>query len=117
MPQYLVAIRHPGDFEPSVVTEAIEREVDVLNEEKEAAGARVFASGLSGASTTKSLRAQPDGKVLITDGPYLETQEHVGGFGVLKAANMDEALVWGRKGAVACGTPVEVREILAMPTE
>jgi hypothetical protein len=117
MPQFLVAIHHPDDFDPSVVTEAIERDVDVLNEEKEAAGARVFAFGLSAATTAKSLRAQPDGKVLITDGPYLETQEHAGGFGVLKAANMDEALAWERKGAAAGGTPVEAREILAMPTE
>jgi hypothetical protein len=111
MPQYLVAIYHPDDFDPSVVTEAMERDIDVLNEEMEAAGARVFAFGLSAASTAKSLRAQADGKVLVTDGPYLETKEHVGGFWVLKAANLDEALAWGRKAVVACGTPVEVRAI------
>jgi hypothetical protein len=55
------------------------------------------------------LRAQPDGTVLITDGPYLETKEHVGGFTILKAANLDEALAWARKGALACRVPVEVR--------
>jgi len=49
------------------------------------------------ASSAKSLRAQPDGKVLITDGPYLETKEHIGGFWVLEAADLDEALAWGRK--------------------
>jgi hypothetical protein len=47
----------------------------------------------------------------ITDGPYLETKEHVGGFWVLKAADLDEALAWGRKAAVACRAPVEVRPI------
>jgi hypothetical protein len=96
MNQYLVAIHHPDNFDPSTVTEAMERDIDVLNEEMDAAGAR----------------AQPDGKVLITDGPYLETKEHVGGFWVLKAANLDEALAWGCKAVVACGTPVEVRAIL-----
>ena len=61
------------------------------------------------ASMARSLRAQPDGKVLITDGPYLETKEHIGGFWVLEAADMNEALAWGRKAAVACRAPVEVR--------
>jgi hypothetical protein len=74
-----------------------------------AAGVRIFAGGLRPASSAKSLRAQPDGKVLITDGPYLETKEHVGGFWLLEAANLDEALAWGRKAAVACRAPVEVR--------
>ena len=50
--------------------------------------------------------------MLVTDGPYLETKEHIGGFWVLEAADMDEALAWGRKAAVACRAPVEVREIL-----
>jgi len=59
-------------------------------------------------SRAKSLRAQPDGKVIITDGPYIETKEHVGGFWVLEAADLDEALAWGRKAAVACRAPVEV---------
>ena len=57
-------------------------------------------------------RAQPDGKVLVTDGPYFETKEHIGGFWVLKAADLDEALAWGRKAAVACRAPVEVRPFL-----
>ena len=81
MAQFLVAIHHPDDYDPSVETEAMSRDIDVLNEEMVAAGVRIFAGGLSPASSAKSLRAQPDGKVLITDGPYLETKEHVGGFG------------------------------------
>jgi hypothetical protein len=68
--------------------------------------------GLSPTRSARSLRAQPDGKVLITDGPYLETKEHIGGFWVLEAADLDEALAWGRKAAVACRAPVEVRPIL-----
>ena len=110
MPQYLVAIHHPDGYDGSLESEAMERDIDVLNEEMEAAGARLFAGGLSAASSAKSLRAQPDGKVRITDGPYLETKEHIGGFWVLEATDMREALEWGRKAAVACRAPVEVRQ-------
>src|SRR5271166_6244377 len=119
MTQYLVAIHHPDDFEPSSVTEATMRDIGALNREMVAAGVRVFVGGLSAASRAKSLRAQPDGKVLITDGPYLETKEHIGGFWVVEAANLDDALAWGRKAAVACRAPVEVRPILLRrtPTE
>src|SRR6266852_6518759 len=111
MSQYLVAIHLPDDFDPSVVTEAMVRDIDVLNEEMDAAGVRLFAGGLSAASDARSLRAQPDGKVLVTDGPYLETKEHVGGFWLLERANLDEALACGRKAAVACRAPVEVRQV------
>ena len=119
MTQYLVAIHHPDDYDPSVETEAMSRDIHALNHEMVAAGVRIFVGGLSAASSARSLRAQPDGKVLITDGPYLETNEHIGGFWVLEAADLDEALAWGRKAAVACRAPVEVRPILLRrtPTE
>ena len=87
----------------------MERDIGALNEEMDAKGVRIFAGGLRPASSAKSLRAQPDGKVLITDGLYLETKEHIGGLWILEAANLDEALAWGRKAVVACRTPVEVR--------
>ncbi len=109
MPQYLVAIHHPDDYDPSVEDEAMSRDIDVLNEEMIAAGVRIFVGGLQLANSAKSLRAQPNGGVLITDGPYLETKEHVGGFWVLEVADLDEALAWGRKAVVACRAPVEVR--------
>ena len=85
------------------------REIDALNDEMKAAGVRVFAGGLQPESTARSLRLQPAGKVLITDGPYAETKEHIGGFWVLEATDLDEALAWGRKAAVACRASVEVR--------
>jgi hypothetical protein len=108
--QYLVAIHHPDDYDPAVAEDAaMHRAIDVLNEEMVAAGIRIFVGGLHPAQSAKSLRAQPNGKVLVTDGPYLETKEHVGGFWVLEAADLDEALEWGRKAAVACRAPVEVR--------
>ena len=112
MAQYLVAIHHPDNYDPSLEGEAMHRDIDALNQEMIAADVRIFAGGLSPASSAKSLRAQPDGKVLITDGPYLETKEHIGGFWLLQAANLDEALAWGRKAAVACRAPVEVRAFL-----
>jgi hypothetical protein len=115
MPQYLVAVYHPDDFDPSTVTEEMIEEIHALNREMIAAGARKFACGLSPASNARTLRAQPDGKVLTTDGPYLETKEHIGGFWVLEAADLDEALAWGRKAVVACRAPVEVRPIFLKP--
>ena len=62
-------------------------------------------------------RADADGEVMITDGPYLEAKEHVGGFWILNAADMDEAVAWGRKAVAACRASVEVREFYAMPPE
>ena len=109
MTQYLVAIYHPDNYDPSVETEAMSRDIDALNEEMVAAGVRIFVGGLSPASRARSLRAQPNGKVLVTDGPYTETKEYIGGFWVLEATDLNEALAWGRKAAVACRAPVEVR--------
>jgi len=107
--KYLVAIHHPDDYDGSLEDEAMHRDIDALNDEMVAAGVRVFVGGLHPASSAKSLRAQPDGRVGITDGPYLPTKEHVGGFWVLEAADLAEALEWGRKAVVACRAPVEVR--------
>lgn len=115
MAQYLVAIHHPDNYDPSTEGEALGRDIDVLNEEMAAAGARFFAGGLSTPSSAKSLRQRPEGEVVITDGPYLEAKEHVGGFWILEAADMDEALAWGRKAVIACRAPVEVRQFLQMP--
>ncbi len=116
MTQYLVAIHHSDDYDPSVETEAMSRDIDALNDEMVAAGVRIFVGGLSPARSARSLRAQPDRKVLITDGPYLETKEHIGGFWVLEAADLDEALAWGRKAVVACRAPVEVRQLFQKPS-
>ena len=110
MTQYLEAIYRPQNYAPAVSEdEAMGREIDVLNDEMKAAGVRVFVGGLQPESSARSLRLQPAGKVLITDGSYVETKEHIGGFWVLEAADLDEALAWGRKAAVACRASVEVR--------
>jgi hypothetical protein len=110
MTQYLVAIHHPDDYDPAVAEdEAMRRDITALNDEMKAAGVRVFVGGLQPAARAKSLRIKTGGKVFVTDGPYMETKEHIGGFWVLEAANLDEALEWGRKAAIACRAPVEVR--------
>ena len=93
----------------------MERDIDALNDEMVAAGVRVFVGGLFPVSSAKSLRAQTGGKVIVTDGPYLETKEHTGGFWVVEATTFEEALEWGRKAVIACRAPVEVRQ-LGIPT-
>jgi hypothetical protein len=115
MPQYLVANYLPDDFDPSTVTEAMIEEIHALNREMIAAGVRKFACGISAPGNAKTVRKQTDGTVLVTDGPYTETKEHMGGFWILEAGNMDEALAWARKGAIACDSVGEVRELLFYP--
>ena len=115
MPQYLVCNYLPDNFDPSTVTEQMVEEIHALNRELIAAGARKFACGISPVANAKTLRKQPDGKVLVTDGPYTETKEHMGGFWILEAANMDEALKWAKKAAIVCDIPGEVRELLFFP--
>jgi len=111
MPQYLLANYLPDDFDPSTVTPELIQAINDLNEELIASGARLMACGLSPASQAKSLRGQPNGEVLITDGPYLEAKEHIGGFWILEAADMDEALMWARKATLTPQSRGEVREI------
>jgi hypothetical protein len=116
MPLYLTTIQLPDNFDPSTVDEAVMRDMAALGEEMEAAGiVPKFAAGLAPASNAKSLRVQPNGDVLITDGPYMEAKEHVGGISIMEFDDMDEALKWAHKGAKACRASGEVREIFFQP--
>lgn len=115
MPTYLIANYLPDDFDPSTVTEAMIEEIHALNRELIASGARKFACGIAPVSNAKTVRKHSDGAVIVTDGPYTETKEHMGGFWILEAANMDEALAWAKKAAIACDVPGEVRELLFYP--
>lgn len=108
MPHYLVSGYLPDNFDPSTQDEAMVEEIHALNREMIAAGVRKFAGGLG---PTRTLRPQPNGELLVTDGPYLETKEHIGGFWVIEVANLDEAVAWARKGVLACRVPVEVRAV------
>ena len=115
MPQYLVCNYIPDNFDPSTVTEAMMEEIHALNREMIAAGVRKFACGISPVANAKTVQRQSNGTVNVTDGPYIETKEHMGGFWILEAANMDEALAWARKGAISCDAAGEVRELLFFP--
>jgi len=115
MPQYLVAIQHPVNYEPPADAEAMMRDISALNREMLAAGVRDFAGGLEPVRKAKSVRRQAGGQLVVSDGPYLEAKEYVGGLWLLRCAGMDEAVEWARKAAVACRVPVEVREFLVMP--
>jgi hypothetical protein len=115
MPQYLVCNYLPDNFDPSTVTEAMIEEIHALNREMIAAGVRKFACGIAPVTAAKTVRKQRDGKVSVTDGPYTETKEHIGGFWILECANMEEALKWARKGAISCDAVGEVRELLFFP--
>jgi hypothetical protein len=115
MAQFIVAGYLPDDYDPSAETEETIEKIHALNREMIAAGTRKFACGISPVAKAKTLRAQPNGKLIVTDGPFTETKEHMGGFWILEAADMDEALAWARKGAIACRTAIEVRELLFFP--
>ena len=115
MPQYLVCNYLPDDFDPSTVTEAMVEKIHALNREMDAAGVTKFACGIAPPASAKTLRLQADGAVLVTDGPFTETKEHMGGFWVLECADMDEALAWARKGAIFSDAVGEVRELMFFP--
>ena len=110
MKQYLLSVYHPDGRSPRAggPWSTIMRDVDAVNAELQAAGAWVFAGGLHPPDTATVLRAD-GGDVLVTDGPFAEGKEHIGGFWVIKAPDLDAALAWARKATVACRLPVEVR--------
>jgi hypothetical protein len=110
MKQYLLSIYQPdGPPPPPEVLEPVMRNLEKLNEELKAAGAWVFAAGLHAPSTATVLRAD-EGEVLMTDGPFAEGKEHLGGFTIIQAADLDAALAWGRRLAeVLAPLPIEVR--------
>ena len=111
MKQYLLSVYHPdvtaSDPAPADL-EQIMADVGAVNDELRAAGAWVFAGGLHPSSTATVLKLSGD-EVLVTDGPFLEGKEHIGGLWVIRAPDLDAALAWGRKAARACRIPVEVR--------
>lgn len=109
MRQYLLSIYQPdGGTPPPEVLAKVMRDVGALIEETKAAGAWVFNGGLHAPHTATVVRLK-DGELLVTDGPYVEGKEHIGGFFVLRAPDLDGALAWARKAARAITLPIEVR--------
>ena len=109
MPQYLLSVYQPdGPTPPPETMDRIVAELDALNQEMRAAGAWVFSGGLHPPSTATVVRVQ-GGQTLTTDGPFAEGKEHVGGFTIVRAPDLDAALEWGRRLAAATTLPIEVR--------
>lgn len=109
MSTYLLAVYEPaGPPPPAELLEPIMRAVEAVDQEVRAAGQWVFAGGLHDPSTATVLRAQ-DGDVVLTDGPFAEVKEHLGGFTIVDVPDLDAALGWGRRIAAATGLPIEVR--------
>ncbi|MGH9137750.1 MAG: YciI family protein [Acidimicrobiales bacterium] len=113
MTQYLVSVWHDDVYDTDVDLESADMQrvfaqVDAFNAELRAAGAWVFGGGLQPTTSATVLRSTK-GEVSMTDGPYAESKEQMGGFWVIEAPDLDAALDWARKGAAACEGPVEVR--------
>ena len=109
MKTYLLSVIQPdGPTPPRERLEEIMRDVSAVNEELRAAGAWVFSAGLHDPSTATVLKPRGD-EVLMTDGPFAEGKEHIGGLSIIRAEDLDSALAWGRRLAVATTLPIEVR--------
>jgi hypothetical protein len=111
MKLYLISMYQPGDGSPAPpeILEPVMREMFAIKRELEAAGSWVFAGGLHPPSTATVLKAVDD-DVILTDGPFVEGKEHLGGFTILKAPDLDAALTWGlRYARAAPGLTIEVR--------
>ena len=113
MKQYLLSVCYPagGTQPPPDVLQRIMRDVHAIQSEMQSAGAWVFSGGLHPANSATVLRQQ-SGDIVTTDGPFIESKEQIGGITILKAADLDAALGWGRKLARAIGVPIEVRPFM-----
>ena len=114
MPEYLLSVY--GDETEFAAqqsdTELITRlyaQVDVFNDRVKDAGAWVFGGGLHPTSSATVVRADKDADALMTDGPFIEGKEQLGGFWIIEASDLDAALTWAKDASAACEGPVEVR--------
>lgn len=111
MKEYLLTVYQPdGNPPPPEVLQPIMRNVEAVRREMQAAGAWVFAGGLHPPGTATVVRARGS-EMLVTDGPYVEGKEHMGGFTIVRAPDLDAALEWGKKLARATTLPIEVRPL------
>jgi hypothetical protein len=106
---YLLSVYQPdGPVPPPEVLGPIMDDLAVVRRELQASGSWVFSGGLHPPSTATVVRVK-DGETLVTDGPFVEGKEHLGGFTVIRAPDLDAALEWGRRFAKATTLPIEVR--------
>jgi hypothetical protein len=118
MTQYLLSVHNVEGEAPPAPEVQHERyqAVDLLNAELQSTGAWVFAGGLHPPDTA-TVVSRPQGELLMTDGPFVEGKEHIGGFWVIEAVDLDSALAWAAKATDACGAPVEVRPFQEVPQD
>ena len=112
MNQYMLSV-HGSDDDPMPSDDVMQqmfKDVDAFNQKLMAEGAWVFGCGLHPASTATVVRNEA-GEVLLTDGPFIEGKEHLGGYWVIKAPDLDAAVKWAAEGSAACQGPVEVRPL------
>jgi hypothetical protein len=116
MTQYLLAVHNPPTG-PDLTAEEMRQsfaDTAALNDKMVGAGAFVFGNGLQPVTSAMVVR-QSGMDFLVTDGPYVEAKEHVGGFWIIEAKSLDEALSWARQATVACRLPVELRPFMTEP--
>jgi hypothetical protein len=119
MTQYMLSVHHDGLDDVAFQMSAEDQQatfeaVDAVNAEMVSTGAWVFGGGLELPTSATTVRAH-EGDTLITDGPFAETKEFLGGFWVIEAPDLDAALTWAKKASAACRGPVEVRPFQAEP--
>jgi len=109
MKQYLISIYQPdGPAPPPEILDKVMADIEAIRAELREAGSWVFGAGLHAPSTATVLRHK-HGDLLVTDGPFAEGKEHLGGFTIVKAPDLDAALAWGRRYALVTSLPIEVR--------
>lgn len=112
MPQYLLSVYQPdGDAPPPDVLGPIMREVAAVRDDLKAAGAWVFTAGLLPPTSATVVRSK-NGRMLATDGPFVEGKEHIGGFTIIDVPDLDAALKWADRFARATTLPIEVRPVM-----
>ncbi len=111
MPQFMISVWHDEAYDVDFSTPDAQRrvaQVGEFNTQLQSAGAWVFAAGLH-PSTSATVVRSSEGEISMTDGPYAETKEQMGGFWMIEAADLETALDWASRAAAACDGPVEVR--------
>jgi hypothetical protein len=116
MAQYLLSVHSvDGEVREPMTDEEMQqswKQIQVLNDELQSAGAWVFSGRLHEPDTATVVRLS-DGEVVTTDGPFVESKEHLGGFYIIEAEDLDAALAWASKTTAAVGKPIEVRPFAA----
>ena len=116
MAQYMFSA-YGGESGPAMTEEEIQaswQKILLLEKEMKSSGALVFSGRLLEPETATVVRLA-DGDLMTIDGPFAESKEHLGGFYIIEADNLDAALGWASKTTAAVGHPIEVRPFMEMP--